>query len=218
MPTRIIAPALILAGLVWMPPGTTAPAAGLAECVRPSGVQRIVFRAEKFPNVRRHFLGALRRGWPRRLVVNRRGADAQRERALRDIPTREASTETSTPRRSAAGAGRGSSVAATRAAGRPTCATCRALRTDHTARRLETGSNPSATAPAFATCSADSVSCRPTRGDRRKDLRGPGRGDHRMRHPAPRHPDSARLLSARAHRDRPSRRRARAGTSAARER
>jgi hypothetical protein len=33
--------------------------------------------------------GALRRGWPRRLVVNRRGADARRERALRDIPTRE---------------------------------------------------------------------------------------------------------------------------------
>jgi hypothetical protein len=105
MPTRIIAPALILAGLVWMPPGTTAPAAGLAECVRPSGVQRIVFRAEKFPNVRRHFLGALRRGWPRRLVVNRRGADAQRERALRDIPTREGVDRDEYPQ--AVGRGRG---------------------------------------------------------------------------------------------------------------
>lgn len=51
-------------------------------------MQRIVFSAQKFPNVRRHFHGALRR-WPGRLVVNRRGADARRERALRDIPTRE---------------------------------------------------------------------------------------------------------------------------------
>jgi Deoxyribonuclease NucA/NucB len=61
----------------------------MAECVRPSRVQRIAFSARKYPNVRRHFRGALRRGWPRRLVVNRRGADARRERALRDIPTRE---------------------------------------------------------------------------------------------------------------------------------
>ena len=52
-------------------------------------MQRIAFSAKKFPNVRRHFRGALRRGWPRRLVVNRRGADARRERVLRDIPTRE---------------------------------------------------------------------------------------------------------------------------------
>ena len=29
------------------------------------------------------------RGWPRRLVVNRRGAHARRERVLRGIPTRE---------------------------------------------------------------------------------------------------------------------------------
>ena len=89
MRTRIIAAALILTGLVWLPAGTTATDARSAECVRPSGVQRIVFSARKFPIVRRHFRGALRRGWPRRLVVNRRGADARRERALRDIPTRE---------------------------------------------------------------------------------------------------------------------------------
>lgn len=60
-----------------------------AECVRPAGVQRIMFSASKYPNVRRHFRSALRRGWPGRLVVNRRGADARRERALRDIPTRQ---------------------------------------------------------------------------------------------------------------------------------
>src|SRR5918999_3382455 len=89
MRTPIIAAALMLIGLVWLPAGTTATDSGSAECVRPSGVQRIVFSAQKFPNVRRHFRGALRRGWPRRLVINRRGADARRERALRDIPIRE---------------------------------------------------------------------------------------------------------------------------------
>jgi hypothetical protein len=89
MRTPIITAALILTGLVWVPAATTATDAGPAECVKPSGVQRIVFSAQKFPNVRRHFRGAVRRGWPRRLVVNRRGADARRERVLRDIPTRE---------------------------------------------------------------------------------------------------------------------------------
>ena len=90
MRTRITAAALTLTGLVWMPAGANTPTdARLAECVRPSGVQRIAFSAREYPNVRRHFRGALRRGWPRRLVVNRRGADARRERALRDIPTRE---------------------------------------------------------------------------------------------------------------------------------
>jgi hypothetical protein len=78
-----------LAGLAWLPGGDTGAEAGAAGCVRPTGLQRIVFSAEKYPNVRRHFRGALRRGWPRRLVVNRRGADARRERVLRDIPTRE---------------------------------------------------------------------------------------------------------------------------------
>jgi hypothetical protein len=90
MHTPLIAAALILTGLVWLPAGTTtATDAGTAACVKPSGVQRIVFSARKYPNVRRHFRGALRRGWPRRRGVNRRGADARRERVLRDIPTRE---------------------------------------------------------------------------------------------------------------------------------
>src|SRR5919106_5694646 len=89
MRTPMIAAALILTGLVWVPAGTTATDAGPAECVRPSEVKRIVFSAQKFPNVRRHFRGAVRRGWPRGLVLNRRGADARRERVLRDIPTRE---------------------------------------------------------------------------------------------------------------------------------
>jgi hypothetical protein len=38
---------------------------------------------------RRHFRGALRRGWPVRLVVNRPGADDRRDKLLEDIPTRD---------------------------------------------------------------------------------------------------------------------------------
>ena len=67
MRTPIIAAVLVLTGLVWLPDGTTATDSGSAECVKPSGVQRIVFSAQKFPNVLRHFRGAAGRGWPHRL-------------------------------------------------------------------------------------------------------------------------------------------------------
>jgi hypothetical protein len=168
MRTRTIATTLILAGFVWVPAGTTSTDAGAAGCVRASGLQRIVFSAHKFPNVRRHFRGALRRGWPRRLVLNRRGADARRERGLRDVPTREGFDRDEYPPPLAEAAGGGWSVVATRAAGRPTCATCPALRTDHMARRSESDSNPSATAPDSATGSADNVAARSSsRGDPR---------------------------------------------------
>jgi hypothetical protein len=63
---------------------TTTPA-----CASPARVQPISFSKTKYPNIRRHFRAALRRGWPRTLVLNRPGADARRERLLRDIPTRE---------------------------------------------------------------------------------------------------------------------------------
>ena len=78
-----------LAGLLWAPAGGTGADAGAATCVRPGSVQRLVFSAQRYQNVRRHFRGAVRRGWPPRLVLNRRGADDRRERLLRDIPTRE---------------------------------------------------------------------------------------------------------------------------------
>ena len=57
-------------------------------CVRPSAVQNISFSATKYPNIRRHFLDALRKGWPRTLVLNRSGADARRDRLLAPYPTR----------------------------------------------------------------------------------------------------------------------------------
>jgi hypothetical protein len=57
-------------------------------CSKPAGVQPISFSKTKYPNIRAHFRAALRRGWPRTLVLNRPGADARRERLLRDVPTR----------------------------------------------------------------------------------------------------------------------------------
>jgi hypothetical protein len=59
------------------------------ECAKPDAVQRLVFSLSKYPNVRRHFRGALRRGWPRLLVLNRPGADDRRDRLLEGIPTRD---------------------------------------------------------------------------------------------------------------------------------
>jgi hypothetical protein len=56
-------------------------------CVLPRAVQNISFSATKYPNIRRHFLGALGKGWPRTLVLNRSGADARRDRLLVPYPT-----------------------------------------------------------------------------------------------------------------------------------
>jgi hypothetical protein len=60
-----------------------------ASCVIPKMVQRLVFSARKYRHIRAHFRAAVRKGWPTRLVLNRRGADARRDRALRDVPTRD---------------------------------------------------------------------------------------------------------------------------------
>jgi hypothetical protein len=66
-------------------PGATA----TTSCAKPKGVHRVVFDRAKYPHIRRHFKGALKRGWPRTLVVNRRGADARRDRLLSGYPTRD---------------------------------------------------------------------------------------------------------------------------------
>ena len=50
-------------------------------------MQKITFSKTKYPHIRRHFLHAIRRGWPRVLVLNRPGADARRERLLSSYPT-----------------------------------------------------------------------------------------------------------------------------------
>jgi hypothetical protein len=54
----------------------------------PTGVQNITFSKTKYPNIRKHFLAALRKGWPRTLVLNRKGADKRRARLLEGVATR----------------------------------------------------------------------------------------------------------------------------------
>jgi hypothetical protein len=156
MRRRITAAALILTGLAWVPAGaTTRPtrprrsACGRAACsASPSA--RASTRTCGATSGARCGAAGLAAWWStvagRMPDANERCGTSRRVRV---------STATSTRQRSAGAADRGWSVAATRAAGRPMCATCPAPRTDRTARRSETDSNASATALASATCSAD---------------------------------------------------------------
>ncbi len=59
-----------------------------ASCVRPAGTLRLVFSKTKYRHIRQHVMDALGKGWPRVMVLNRKGADERRDRLLEDIPTR----------------------------------------------------------------------------------------------------------------------------------
>lgn len=59
-----------------------------ASCTRPRGVQRLIFSRRKYPNIRRHYIAAVRRGWPKIMVLNRRGADGRRDRLMQGRRTR----------------------------------------------------------------------------------------------------------------------------------
>jgi hypothetical protein len=59
-----------------------------SSCVRPQGVLRLLFSRSKYPNIRRHFIAAVKRGWPRVMVLNRKGADERRDRLLDGFATR----------------------------------------------------------------------------------------------------------------------------------
>jgi hypothetical protein len=78
-----------------------------AGCSKPSTVQRLGFSATKYPNIRRHFLSAVRRGWPSILVVDRTGASSRRDRLLTGIATKSGYDRDEYP--PAVGRGRGSS-------------------------------------------------------------------------------------------------------------
>ena len=88
------------------PTGTAAPSNPEAGCVKPSGVQQIGFSATKYPNIRRHFLAAVSKGWPSTLVIERRGTDARRDRLLPGYATRSGYDRDEYP--PAMGRGRGS--------------------------------------------------------------------------------------------------------------
>ena len=88
-------------------------------CTKPRGVERIVFSNSQYPNIHKHFRGALRRDRPRRLVLNgpapmnaATGCSTASRRAT-------ATTATDTRPQSCAARARAWSAAAACAAGRP---------------------------------------------------------------------------------------------------
>lgn len=68
---------------------TTPPKQTTSSCTKPGALQPIGFSKAKYPNIRRHFLAAIAKGWPRILVLNRPGATARRTKLLADVPTRD---------------------------------------------------------------------------------------------------------------------------------
>jgi hypothetical protein len=76
------------------PPATSTPSTKTTTgtnpvgCKRPKSVKILSFSKAKYPNIRAHYLRAVAKGWPRIMVVNRKGADARRDRLLEDIPTK----------------------------------------------------------------------------------------------------------------------------------
>lgn len=57
-------------------------------CSKPAGVQRVVFSAAKYPNIRKHFERAVSKGWPSILTLHRRKTGVRRDRLLDGFPTR----------------------------------------------------------------------------------------------------------------------------------
>jgi hypothetical protein len=63
----------------------TATAAG---CERPDKVIDVGFSKTKYAHVAAHARRAIREGWPEVLVLNRKGTDQRRDRALEGVPTK----------------------------------------------------------------------------------------------------------------------------------
>jgi hypothetical protein len=70
------------------PVSPTSSGANPTACKRPKTVQRLVFSKTKYPNIRAHVLRAIAKGWPKVMVVNRKGADKRRDHLLAPIPTK----------------------------------------------------------------------------------------------------------------------------------
>ena len=87
---------------------TAAPNNPETGCSKPSGVQQLGFSATKYPNIRRHFLDAVRHGWPSILVLDRAGASLRRDRLLTGVATKPGYDRDEYP--PAVGRGKGSSA------------------------------------------------------------------------------------------------------------
>ena len=80
-----------------------------ASCARPQRTVTLWFSRRKYPNIRRHAERAIRKGWPRVLVLTRAGADARRDRLLERWDTRPGHDRDEYP--PAIGRGRGKGLA-----------------------------------------------------------------------------------------------------------
>jgi hypothetical protein len=96
----------LLIGLLVAPEDVRAPSS--ASCLRTARVVDVGLSRARFPHVLAHAERAAARGWPSVYVITRRGADARRERLLRDIPTRPGFDRDEVP--PALGRGRGSGL------------------------------------------------------------------------------------------------------------
>lgn len=63
-------------------------AAAAASCERPDEVVDVSFSQTKYPHIRAHYRRAVREGWPSVFTLNRKGADARRDKALEGVPTK----------------------------------------------------------------------------------------------------------------------------------
>lgn len=59
-----------------------------AGCERPDKVIDVGFSKTKYAHIAAHARRAIREGWPEVLVLNRKGTDERRDRALEGVPTK----------------------------------------------------------------------------------------------------------------------------------
>lgn len=169
-PTTTAAPAPALAPSSPVPPVPTPPSSGTpttpaadqdagsgdrAGCTRPSGVQNITFSKTKYPHIREHFLKALRKGWPRTLVLNRAGVAKRRARLLEGVATKPGYDRDEYPPAVGRGRGAGLTKGTNPTGWRADVKLVPPRRTAHTARSWDSRSAAFAAAPSSATSSTD---------------------------------------------------------------
>jgi hypothetical protein len=57
-------------------------------CEKPDDVVSVSFSKTSYPHIRKHQLRSIREGWPSVYTINRKGADARRDKALEGVPTK----------------------------------------------------------------------------------------------------------------------------------
>ena len=87
------------------PVATASPTPAAGSCQKPAGVQPISFSKTKYTHIYAHYRRAVRRGWPKTLELNRKGADARRDKLLSGYPTKKGKDRDEYP--PAVGRGRG---------------------------------------------------------------------------------------------------------------